>query len=152
MLIAALRCRSCRVPQSLHCQFLSRRFNVSLTTPQTRAPFTGGIPLINAGDFDTFFLAIYTNFLTKSAKPKSDTLRPQRAFMPCKLRVSIRISSYWSVSRCASFQWKSSRCRSILRCLRAKSSRARSRWFDCFLVRACAQLARLIALRLHLKN
>ena len=51
-----------------------------------------------------------------------------------------------------SFQWKSSRWRSILRCFRAKSSRACSRFFDFFLARECARFARLIALILRLKN
>ena len=99
-----------------------------------------------------FFLAIYTNFLTKSANPKSLTLRPQSDFIPCRFKSSSRISSYSSVSWCASFQWKSARCRSILRCFRAKSSRARSRFFDFFSVRECAWFARLMALILRLKK
>ena len=71
MLIAALRSRT--VPQSLHCQFLSRRFNVSLTTPQTEQVLLEGYHLSMKVILTPFFLAIYTNFLTKSAKPKSLT-------------------------------------------------------------------------------
>ena len=138
MLIAALRSRSWIVPQSLHCHCLSRRFNVSLTTPQTEQVLLVGYHLSMNVILTPFLLAIYTNFLTKSAKPKSDTLRPQRLFMPCRFKSSSRISSYTSVSWCASFQWKSSRCRSILRCLRAKLSRALSRFLDFFFVRECA--------------
>ena len=152
ILAAALRSRSCTVPQSLHCQSLSRRFNASLTAPQTEQVLLVGYHLSMNVSLTPFFLAIYTNFLTKSANPKSLTLRPQRDFMPCRFKSSSRISSYSSVSWCANFQWKSSRWRSILRCFRAKSSRARSRFFDFFWVRACARFARLIALILRLKN
>ena len=117
MLIAALRSRSCTVPQSLHCQFLSRRFNASLTSLQTEHVLDEGYHLSMKVILTPFFLAIYTNFLTKSAKPKSLTFRPHRAFMPLRFKASRRISSYSSVSWCANFQWKSSRWRSILRCL-----------------------------------
>ena len=41
-----------------------------------------------------FLEATYTNFLTKSAKPKSLTLRPHRTFMPLRFKASRRISSY----------------------------------------------------------
>ena len=152
MLIAALRSRSCTVPQSLHCQFLSRRFNASLTAPQTEQVLLEGYHLSMKVSLTPFFLAIYTNFLTKSANPKSLTLRPHSDFIPCRFKSSSRISSYSSVSWCANFQWKSSRCRSILRCFRAKSSLVLSRLFDFFLVRECARFARLIALILRLKN
>ena len=144
MLIAALRSRSWVMPQSLHCQFLSRRFNASLTAPQTEQVLDEGYHLSMNLTVTPFLLAIYTNFLTKSAKPKSDTLRPKRDFMPCRFKSSSRISSYRSVSWCANFQWKSSRCRSILQCFRAKSSRARSRLLDFFFFRECARLARLV--------
>ena len=93
-----------------------------------------------------FLEAIYFNFATKSAKPKSPTWRPQSDFMPCRFKSSSCILSYSSVSWCASFQWKSSRCRSILRCLPAKSTRVRSRFFDFFLVRECDRFAGFIAL------
>ena len=152
MLIAALRSRSWVVPQSLHCHSLSRRFNASLTAPQVEQVLLEGYHLSMNVILTPFLSAIYTNFLTKSAKPKSLILRPQSDFMPCRFKSSSRISSYASVSWCASFQWKSARWRSILRCFRAKSSRARSRFFDFFSVRECARLARLIALILRLKN
>ncbi len=116
MLIAALRSRSWVMPQSLHCQVLSRRFNASLTAPQTEQVLLVGYHLSMKVILTLFLLAMYTNFLTKSAKLKSLTLRPQRAFMPLRFKSSSRISSYASVSWCASFQWKSSRWRSILRC------------------------------------
>ena len=138
--------------QSLHCQFLSRKSNVSLTTPQAEQVLDEGYHLSMNLILTPFLLAIYTNFLTKSAKPKSLTLRPQRAFIPCRFKSSRRISSYASVSWCANFQWKSSRCRSILRCFRAKSSLARSRLFEPLRLREWLPLARLIALRLCLKN
>ena len=109
MLIAAFRSRSCTVPQSLHCQVLSRRFNVSFTAPQTEQVLEEGYPLHKKVILTPFLPAIYTNFLTKSAKPKSLTLRPQRLFIPLRFKSSRRISSYSSVSWCASFQWKSSR-------------------------------------------
>ena len=152
MLIAALRSRSWIVPQSLHCHVLSRRFNVSFTTPQVEQVLLEGYHLSMNVILTPFRLAIYTNFLTKSAKPKSDILRPQRDFMPCRFKSSRRISSYSSVSWCASFQWKSSRWFAMLRCRRAKSSRTRSRLLDRCLVREWLRLARLIALRLRLKN
>ena len=163
MLIAALRSRSCTVPQSLHCQVLSRRFNASLTAPQTEQVLLVGYHLSMNLILTPFFLAIYTNFLTKSAKPKSLTLRPHRAFIPCRFKSSSRISSYSSVSWCASFQWKSSRWFAILRCFSrfsgsrsyrddAKSNRARSLLRLCFFFRQCLPLARLTALILRLKN
>ena len=117
-----------------------------------RASFTRGIPLINEGDFDTFFLGDIHQFLDEIGKPQITDLRPHRAFMPLRFKASRRISSYSSVSWWASFQWKSSRWRSILRCLRAKSSLVLSRLFDFFLVRECARFAPLIALRLRLKT
>ena len=152
MLIAALRSRSCTVPQSLHCQFLSRRFNASLTAPQTEQVLLEGYHLSMHTIFTPFFAAMYFNFKTKSANPRSLTLRPQRAFMPCRFNASRRISSYSSVSWCASFQWKSSRWFAILRCFRAKSNRARSLLRLRFFFREWLRLARLIALRLRLKN
>ena len=66
-----------------------------IDTTADRTRFTRWMPLINEGEFDTFFLAaIYTNFLTKSANPKSLTLRPHSAFIPCRFKSSSRISSY----------------------------------------------------------
>ena len=152
MLIAALRSRSCTVPQSLQRQFLSRKFNASLTAPQTEQVLLEGYHLSMNVILTPFFCATYTNFLTKSAKPKSLTLRPQRAFMPCRFKSSRRISSYSSVSWCASFQWKSSRWFAILRCFRAKSNRARSLLRLRFFFRQWLRLARLTALILRLKN
>ena len=98
MLNAALRSRSCTVPQSLHCQSLSRRFNASLTTPQTEQVLLVGYHLSMKVSLTPFFEAIYTNFLTKSANSKSLTLRPHSDFMPCRFKSSSRISSYASVS------------------------------------------------------
>ena len=103
MLSAALRSRSWAMPQSLHCQVLSRRFNASLTAPQTEQVLLVGCHLSMKVILTPFFLAIYTNFLTKSANPKSLTLRPHRVFMPCRFKSSSRISSYSSVSWCAKF-------------------------------------------------
>ncbi len=82
MLIAALRSRSCTVPQSLHCQVLSRRFNASLTAPQTEQVLLVGYHLSMNTILTPFLSAIYISVLTKSPKPKSLTLPPQRAFMP----------------------------------------------------------------------
>ncbi len=152
MLIAAFLSRSWIAPQLLHCQFLSRRFNVSLTAPQAEHVLDEGYHLSMNLSLTPFREAIYFSFTTKSAKAKSLTLRPQRRFMPLRFKSSSRISSYASVSWCASFQWKSSRCRSILRCSRAKSSLAPSRFFDPLCFREWLPLARLIALRLRLKN
>ena len=152
MLIAAFLSRSWIAPQLLHCQFLSRRFNVSLTAPQAEQVLDEGYHLSMNLSLTSFFAAMYFSLTTKSAKAKSLTLRPQRRFMPLRFKSSIRISSYSSVSWCANFQWKSSRYRSILRCLRAKSSLARSRFFDPFRFREWLRLARLIALILRLKN
>ncbi len=152
MLIAAFLSRSWIAPQLQHCHVLSRRFNVSFTAPQAEHVLLEGYHLSMNLSLTPFREAIYFNFTTKSAKAKSLTLRPQRAFIPCRFKSSRRISSYASVNWCANFQWKSSRCRSILRCFRAKFSRARSRFFDFFLVRKCSRLVRLIALRLRLKN
>ena len=140
MLIAAFLSLSWVVPQSAHFHILSRRFNASFTVPQAEQVLLEGYHLSMKVILTPFWEAIYTNFLTKSAKPKSLTLRPQRDFMPCRFKSSSRVSSYRSVSSCASFQWKSARCRSILRCLRVKSSLARSRFFDLFLVRECLRL------------
>ena len=151
MLIAALRSRSCTVPQFLHCHSLSRKFNASLTTLQTEQVLLEGYHLSMKVILTPFFLAIYTNCLTKSAKPRSLTLRPHRAFMPCRFKPSRRISSYSSVSWWANFQWKSSRWFAILRCFRTKSSLARSRLPLPFFFREWLRLARLIALRLRLK-
>ncbi len=152
MLIAAFLSRSWIAPQLLHCQFLSRRFNVSLTAPQAEHVLDEGYHLSMNLSLTPFFAAMYFSFTTKSAKAKSLTLRPQRTFIPCRFKSSRRISSYASVNWCANFQWKSSRCRSILRCFRAKFSRARSRFFDPLCFREWLPLARLIALRLRLKN
>ena len=152
MLIAAFLSRSWIAPQLLHCHVLSRRFNVSLTAPQAEQVLDEGYHLSMNLSLTPFREAMYFNFTTKSAKPKSLTLRPQRAFMPLRFKSSRRISSYSSVSWCANFQWKSSRWFAILRCFRAKSSRALSRFFDPFRFREWLQLARWIALRLRLKN
>ena len=152
ILVAALRSRSCTVPQSLHCQFLSRRFNASLTAPQIEQVLLEGYHLSMHTIFTPFFAARYFNFLIKSANPKSLTLRPQRAFIPCRFKSSSRISSYSSVSWCASFQWNSSRWFAILRCFRAKSNRARSLLRLCFFFRQWLRLAPLIAFILRLKN
>ena len=86
MLSAALRSRSCTVPQALHCHVLSRRFNASFTAPQTEHVLLEGYHLSMKVSLTPFFLAIYTNFLTKSANPKSLTLHPQRAFMPRRFK------------------------------------------------------------------
>ena len=152
MLIAALLSLSWIVPQLAHCHVLSRRFNASFTTPQVEQVLLEGYHLSMKVILTPFLLAIYTNFLTKSAKPKSLTLRPQRLFMPFRFKSSSRISSYASVSWCGNFQWKSYRWFNILKCFRAKSSRARSRFFDFCFLREWLRLARLIALRLRLKN
>ena len=152
MLIAAFLSRSWIVPQSVHSHDLSRRFNASLTVPQTEQVLLVGYHLSMNLTVPPFLAAMYFNFTTKSANPKSDTLRPQRAFIPCRFKSSSRSSSYASVSWCASFQWKSSRCRSILRCFRAKSSLVLSRLFNRLFFRQWLRLARLIALRLCLKN
>ena len=146
MLIAAFLSRSWIAPQLQHCHVLSRRFNVSLTVPQAEQVLLEGYHLSMNVILTSFFCAIYTNFLTKSAKPKSLTLRPQRAFMPCRFKSSRRISSYSSVSWCANFQWKSSRWFAILRCFRAKSNRARSLLRLRFCFRQWFRLARLTAL------
>ena len=150
--IAALRSRSWLVPQALHCHLLSRRFNASLTAPQTEQVLDERYHLSMNFTWTPFLPAIYFNFVMKSANPKSLTLRPHRALMPCRFKSSSLISSYSSVSWWANFQWKSSRYRSILRCFRAKSSRDLSRFFDRFLVREWLRLARLMALRLRVKN
>ena len=87
MLSAALRSRSCTVPQALHCQVLSRRFNASLTAPQTEQVLLVGYHLSMKVSLTPFFDAIYTNFLTKSANPRSLTLRPHSDFMPCRFQI-----------------------------------------------------------------
>ena len=152
MLIAALQSRSCTMLQPLQRQVLSRKFNDSLTAPQTEQVLLEGYHLSVKVILTPFLEAIYTNFLTKSAKPKSLTLRPQTDFMPLRFKSSRRISSYKSVNSWANFQWKSSRSFPILRCLRAKSNLAPSRLFDPLCFREWLPLARLIALRLRLKN
>ena len=152
MLIAALRSRSWTAPQSLHCQFLSRKSNASLIAPQAEQVLLVGYHLSTKLILIPFLAAMYFNFATKSAKPRSLTLRPHSVFMPCRFKSSRRISSYASVSSCANFQWKSSRPFVILRCFRAKSSLALSRFFESFCFRECARLARLIAFILRLKN
>ena len=82
MLIAALRSRSCTVPQSLHCQFLSRRFNASLIVPQAEQVLLEGYHLSMHTILTPFFAAMYFNLLTKSANPRSLT----RAFIPCRFK------------------------------------------------------------------
>ena len=120
-------------PHSLHCHVLSRRFNASFTAPQSEH-FTRRIPLVMHTTLTPFFAAMYFNFAMKFG-PKSLTLRPQSA-SSCLLRLKSESRSYSSVNRCA-FQWKASRWLAILRCFRAKSSRARSRFFDLFFFREC---------------
>ena len=95
-----------------------------------------------------FLLAMYINFLTKSANPKSLTLRPQRAFMP--LRFKSLESGFRHIHQSVAVQVSSGNPRigvSILRCFRAKTSLARSRLFEPLPLREWLRLVRLIALR-----
>ena len=106
ILTAAFRSLSNSVWQVGHSHVLSRRFSSGLIAPQTWQVLLEGYHLSMNRISVLFLEVIYLSFCTKSEKPKSETLRPQRDFMPLRLSVSSEIQSYLSVRSWASFQWK----------------------------------------------
>ena len=73
-------------------------------------------------------LAMYCRMDTNSAKPRSETLRPHRRYMPSRLRSSIQMTANSSVSRCASLKNQSRLRLHTFSYTRSRFRRTRSQW------------------------